>query len=236
MKKIFTLLCCAVMAFTATAQIEILQADKKTVVKEGETIEIKPEENELFPGFSTVEYDGNAPYIVYKGEGSTDLTVTVTKKNPADKELSWCLGTSCAQMTNFTETRKVSGRTKADTTGLALHVKFENNQYKTVSVEVNVKAGDFTQKFYIDFVYAEAAGIEAQQADQITIANKQLSYNFNNGAEHILNIYGVSGRLVKTATLAQHGNVALNDLQHGVYIYEVLTDGKRTAAHKFVIR
>ena len=236
MKKIFTLLCCAVMAFTASAQIEILKADKKTVMNNGETIEFSVESVELFPGYSVLEAKPQAPYFVNKSNKEVEISVLVTKEDPNNKNLSWCMSGACSPITGpaLTKTAKIAA---GDTLGLDLHAEnFIVGEYKTVSARVNVKTGVFSQDLNIKFVYADPTGIEAQNADKITVANKQLSYSFSNSADRVLNIYGVSGRLVKTAALAQNGNVALNDLHRGVYIYEVLTDGKRTAAHKFVVR
>ena len=132
MKKILTLLCCAMIAFSTSAQNEFLDANKKT-------------------------------------DGNEDETLVLTKK------------------------------TEANTTH-------------------------------------PVGGITEEHFAKISIANKTLSYNFNDNTDRTLNLYGVSGKLIKSATLAQQGSLTLNDLHHGVYIYEMLTNGKRTAAHKFVIR
>ena len=55
-------------------------------------------------------------------------------------------------------------------------------------------------------------------------------------ANRQLNIYNVTGSLVKSVSLETEGTVAINSLNKGVYIYEVKENGKRIAAHKCVIR
>lgn len=238
MKKFFTLVFCVLATISAKAQIEILNQGKAAA--DGSTIEVFAHETNMGDDdnpYYTVEF-GKDLFVSNKGTHPAEVTLTVTKTN-ADDDFSWCIGGSCKPFLDMslTQTIKMEGNTKED---LQLHPEsfnWEIGKEKSVVAKLEVSANGKTLNFSIHFIYKPLpTGIEAQQKDQISVANKQLSYNFSNSAARSLNIYGVSGRLVKSAKLAQNGTVGLNDLQHGVYIYEVLANGKRTATHKFVIR
>mgnify|MGYP000006175946 CR=1 FL=1 len=70
----------------------------------------------------------------------------------------------------------------------------------------------------------------------VYFSGNEFSYHFNDVANRQLNIYNVTGSLVKSVSLETEGTVAINNLNKGVYIYEVKENGKRIAAHKCVIR
>ena len=70
----------------------------------------------------------------------------------------------------------------------------------------------------------------------VYFSGNEFSYHFNDVANRQLNIYNVTGSLVKSVSLETEGTVAINNLNKGVYIYEVKENGKRLAAHKCVIR
>ena len=238
MKKIFTLLFSALVALTSTAQIEITKDGK--VVKDGDTIEFFAEEFDFGEGIPVmVDCAPNEPMVENKG-AATPITITVEKADPTKDQLTWCMAMTgtCAPIDGPSKT--ISGNFDAGhKEGLALHAgEFTQGEYKTYTAYVTVKANGQTQKFTIKFIYDKehATGIESTQADRVSVANKQLTYNFSSNADRQLNVYGVSGRLVKSEVLSQNGVVALNDLHRGVYIYEITADGKRTSAHKFVIK
>ena len=233
MKKIFTLVFCALAAITASAQIEIVKDGK--VVKDGETIEFHATALELAPGFTIIECAPNEPALVNKGASAANVTVRVEKENEKDA-FSWCILGSCKPMTGASMSQSFSLQPGAKE-NLQLHAEgFNFGEYKTNVAHVSVTSNGQTQKITIKYIYSETAGIENARVDQISIANNQLYYNFANNAVHQLNIYGVSGRMVKSENLSQNGSIALNELHRGVYIYEITTNGKRTAAHKFVLK
>ena len=237
MKKIFTLVFCVLAAFTASAQIEIVKDGK--VVKDGETIEFFATED----NFGTEEEpwyfvtcSPTEPMIVNKGAKDANVNVLVEKENASD-EFSWCILNSCKPFSGASMSQSFSLKAGAKE-GLQLHAEgYEAGQYTSRVVHVTVSANGQTQKITIKYTYAkDPTGIESTQADRVAVANKQLSYSFSSNADRQLNVYGVSGRLVKSESLSQNGVVALNDLHRGVYIYEITANGKRTSAHKFVIK
>lgn len=70
----------------------------------------------------------------------------------------------------------------------------------------------------------------------LTLIGNELSYRFDNVANRQLNIYNVTGSKVKSEMLETEGTVVIDKLNKGIYIYEVVENGKRIAAHKCVIR
>ena len=233
MKKIFTLVFSALIALTASAQIEITKDGK--VIKEGETVEFFADEIVLSPDFAIIECAPHEPTIKNISNNDVQVNILVEKLSKED-QLTVCSFGACDIIMGMSGSK--SGTIKAGKSeNMEVHAgQFEKGQYKSYNAKVTVTCGSFKLSFFEKFTYADPTGIESTHADKVTVNNKQLSYSFANNATHSLNIYGVSGRLVKSTELAQNGTVALNDLHRGVYIYEILTDGKRTAAHKFVVR
>lgn len=234
MKKIFTLLCGIMVAICATAQIEVTTEDGK-VIKEGEKVTFYAEEEELFPGFNMVMCEPTAPFIVNKGNNTAAVAITVEKITP-NAPLSICSFGGCdiIKDDSFTKKGNIAGQSKE---GVQLHLgEREIGDYGTFQAKVTITSGAFKLSYIQEFVYdKEHAGIESTQGDKISVADNQLSYNFSSNAHRVLNIYGVSGRLMKRFNLSQSGTADLQ-LQRGVYIYEILANGKRVAAHKFIVK
>ncbi len=89
----------------------------------------------------------------------------------------------------------------------------------------------------VKFEYDSTSSINSLNTNSnISLVGNELTYNFDNAATRQLNIYNVTGSLVKSEALETSGTVVLNNMNKGVYIYEVIENGKRIAAHKCVIR
>lgn len=232
MKRIFTLLSTILVALTSYAQLEITD-DKGNVIENGGTWEFKVEEMELGPGVVILDGAPAAPFLTNKGASSANLTVTVTRTE-ADK-LSWCgITTSCQPITNLQEVRSTS-LGAGQKTPLQLHADFESGQYATYTAEVTARLGSDTKKFTIKFVYADPSGIQSAQANQTIRYNGQaLQYHATRPA--ILNVYSTAGRLVKSERINGDGNLNLNDLNQGVFMYEVVSGGVRMASGKVLVK
>ena len=232
MKRIFTLLSTILVALTSYAQLEITD-EQGNVIENGGTWEFKAEEMDLGGGFVILDCAPAAPYLTNKGASSANLTVTVTRTE-ADK-LTWCgITTSCLPMTTLQEVRSASlgAGQKAQ---LNLHADFESGQYATYTANVTARLGSDTKQFTIKFVYAEPDGIQSTQANQTIRYNGQaLQYHAPRPA--ILNVYSTAGRLVKSERINGDGNLNLNDLNQGVFMYEVVSSGVRTASGKVLVK
>lgn len=235
MKKIFTLLFCALTAFAANAQVEFIHNGGS--VAEGATIEFHAEVLDFGDGFCLVECSPDAPFVRNAGTSEAKVTVTVTKTNAASDRLTWCgITSSCMPINGESETRSCT-LGAGEQTALALHGDFTEGVYGTYTAKVTAKAGlSGSKTIYIKFVYSEENNIENTVADRLYVSGKTLNYSFGNDDQHTINLYSVSGRLVKSAKVSQKGNLSLSSLNRGVYIYEVVTNGKRQQAHKFVIK
>ncbi len=232
MKRIFTLLSTILVALTSYAQLEITDEAGK-VIENGGTIEFKAEETDLGGGFVILDCAPTAPYLTNKGASSANLTVTVTRTE-VDK-LTWCgITTTCLPMTTLQEVRSAS-LGAGQKTPLQLHADFESGQYATYTAEVTARLGSDTKKFTIKFVYADRSGIQSTQANQTIRYNGQaLQYHATRPA--ILNVYSTAGRLVKSERINGDGNLNLNDLNQGVFMYEVVSGGVRTASGKVLVK
>ena len=232
MKRIFTLLSTILVALTSYAQLEITDEAGK-VIENGGTIEFKAEETDLGGGFVILDCAPTAPYLTNKGASSANLTVTVTRTE-VDK-LTWCgITTTCLPMTTLQEVRSAS-LGAGQKTPLQLHADFESGQYATYTAEVTARLGSDTKKITIKFVYADRSGIQSTQANQTIRYNGQaLQYHATRPA--ILNVYSTAGRLVKSERINGDGNLNLNDLNQGVFMYEVVSDGVRMASGKVLVK
>lgn len=232
MKRIFTLLSTILVALTSYAQLEITD-EQGNVIENGGTVEFKAEETDLGGGFVILDCAPAAPYLTNKGASSANLTVTVTRTE-ADK-LTWCgITTSCLPMTTLQEVRSAS-LGAGQKTPLQLHADFESGQYATYTAEVTARLGSDTKNFTIKFVYTDPNGIQSTQANQTISYNGQaLQYHATRPA--ILNVYSTAGRLVKSERINGDGNLNLNDLNQGVFMYEVVSSGVRTASGKVLVK
>ena len=232
MKRIFTLLSTILVALTSYAQLEITD-DKGNVIENGGTVEFIAEVLDLGGGFVILDCAPAAPFLTNKGASSANLTVTV-KRTETDK-LTWCgITTTCLPMTTLQEVRSAS-LGAGQKTPLQLHADFESGQYATYTAEVTARLGSDTKKITIKFVYADPSGIQSTQANQTIRYNGQaLQYRATRPA--ILNVYSTAGRLVKSERINGDGNLNLNDLNQGVFMYEVVSGGVRTASGKVLVK
>ena len=232
MKRIFTLLSTILVALTSYAQLEITD-EQGNVIENGGTVEFKAEEMDFGGGYVILECAPSAPNLTNKGASSANLTVTVTR-GEADK-LTWCgFATTCLPMTNLQEVRSTS-LGAGQTSSLQLHADFEFGKYATYTANVTARLGNDTKNFTIKFVYAEPEGIQSAQANQtIRYSGKALQYHAARPA--ILNVYSTAGRLVKSERINGDGSLNLNDLNQGVFMYEVVSGNVRTASGKVLVK
>ena len=220
MKKIFTLLCSAVFALTASAQVEFLVDDK--VVEDGATITLHPGMTELFPGYAIFDTHIKAPYIKNTDTVAGELTVKVTRTNTS-QGFEWCgITTNCAKMTGMSETRSVEiapGKEKA----LDLHPDFKEGVYDTYTATVTASLNGASRTININYVYSENMGVEGTlaDADAVRVAGKTLNFRFATPGVRTVAVYSTDGRKVAEGRVGDAGNLDLSHLQNGVYLYQV---------------
>ena len=222
MKKIFTLLCSAVFALTASAQVEFLLDDGK-VVENGSTITLHPGMVPVAPDFFMV--DGNTihePYIKNTSSSKAKLTVKVVRSDMSHK-LSWCgITTSCALMSTLSETRSADVEAGAKVS-LGLHPMFTDGVYATYSATVTASLGGASRTININYVYDENTGVEGTlaDADAVRVAGKTLNFRFATPGTRTVAVYSTDGRKVAENLVGDGDNLNLSHLQNGVYVYQV---------------
>lgn len=232
MKRIFTLLSTILVALTSYAQLEITD-EAGNVIENGGTIEFKAEEMDLGGGFILLLCEPSAPHLTNKGASAANLTVTVERTGT--DSLTWCGITGQCEILQKEQTVRSTSLAAGQKTDLQLHANFESGKYATYTTAVTARLGSDAKNFTIKFVYADPNGIQSTQANQTIRYNGQaLQYHATRPA--ILNVYSTAGRLVKSERINGDGNLNLNDLNQGVFMYEVVSGGVRTASGKVLVK
>lgn len=177
---------------------------------------------------------GDQLYIKNQGDSDTKISVTVEKLNTSD--LTWCgVDGKCTEMKNDILTKSADLGANASTV-VQLDAAFIYGESATYKTKITVKVGlEVVRTIFVNFLY-NAAGISSTESNHsIKVANGEFIYSFDNNANYQLDIYNVTGLLVKSEILNQSGNVSLSNLSKGIYIYEVKENGKPIASHKCVI-
>ena len=220
MKKIFTLLCSAVFALTASAQVEFVVDDK--VVEDGATITLHPSMIELAPGFEIVDGMIKPPYIKNTGTEDGKLTVKVVCADMSH-HFSWCgITTACSPMSGMSESRSAVVPA-GEMVALDLHPEFEDGVYATYSATVTASLGGASRTLNINYVYSENMGVEGTlaDADAVRVAGKTLNFRFATPGVRTVAVYSTDGRKVAEGRVGDAGNLNLSHLQNGVYLYQV---------------
>lgn len=119
---------------------------------------------------------------------------------------------------------------------MVLDARFEEGVYGTVKVKASVSVGLVSRIVYIDFVYSSSSGVESvENGISIKTMDNELVYNFSTDASRQLNLYNVTGERLRNQHLNTAGSVSLRELPKGIYLYEVLENGKRIAARKCIV-
>ena len=117
-------------------------------------------------------------------------------------------------------------------------IMFEVGKYAEATASISISTGIGLDRYtvYIHAVYGPESGInEVSGNAKLGFANNQLTYNFPKVANYSVNVYSVSGALVKSENLSQSGSLSLDGMQRGLYIAEVKANGKKIATHKCLV-
>ncbi len=117
----------------------------------------------------------------------------------------------------------------------SLYAWTEDTGHSVVRFELSY--GDVTKTVTAEINYDASVSIDDVNAEKsVFVAGNQVVYSFDVPAARQLNVYSVTGALVKQEVLETAGTVSLNALGKGIYLYEVVENGERVAAHKCVVR
>lgn len=265
MKRFIPILLLALIGTVqAFAQIKVIKSDG-TAVQEGERLTfMKVEESPMGDGKMIIA--SMYPAIVPEDpEASERYEVYVKglffKREDNASRLDWCLGGNCTDTRTVTEKgtdrvltasyiRDKNGNLKTDSDGnyfipaeqyMQLDAWFENEKYDRIIVQFEVMSdGEHIVTFYCQFIYEEPStgiGETAQAGQDLIFANNQASYSFGQAAPRVLQLFSVDGKLALSKALAgSNGSVSLEGLSKGVYVYNVLENGKEQFSGKTVLK
>ena len=239
MKKIFTLSIISILALCANAQKLSWECDGKAVANGSSVVSTAVENEVIIPG--KLEFHNLKPELLLLSD--TEGQVVITAEYVSGPMISVCPNV-CANLdgdnTKYTlDPLEVSAIGKADMT---IHAALSSaTEIATAVVKVSAMYVDqpettisVTLKMTND---PSEAGVSAVKASHsINVANGTLNYAFANAAQRTINLYAMSGQMVKSISTAKaSGAVELAGLRTGIYLYRVVENGK-TLCGKLIVR
>ena len=239
MKKIFTLSIISILALCANAQKLSWECDGKAVANGSSVVSTAVENEVIIPG--ALEFHNLKPELLLLSD--TEGQVVITAEYVSGPMISVCPNV-CANLDGdntkyIFDPLEVSANSKTDMT---IHAALSSaTEIATAVVKVSVMYVDqpettisVTLKMTND---PSEAGVSAVKASHsINVANGTLNYAFANAAQRTINLYAMSGQMVKSISTAKaSGAVELACLRTGIYLYRVVENGK-TLCGKLIVR
>jgi hypothetical protein len=236
MKKFYSLilgLACAISASAATPQL--LKSDG-TVIANGGTATVTELEAALKLPTGT-KYQFNSGLYV-KGETKGNMTIycvigETSASAGTNMGAQLCVGGGCNVPDGSILSKDFEYSTANEAVDLALHYvdsKFQTTE-PTVSISMTVSAyytATPNEKTTINLVMsnAEGAGVNnvINNANAVSFANNILSYSVDSASS--IQVYDLTGKLVRNVKVSGNGELNLNGLNAGLYIYRM---GEKTA-------
>lgn len=179
--------------------------------------------------------------ISLKNQSSTEqiLRVTTTVLSQENvKALGWCMIPSCEPILNGKLTKEKVTLNNGGETALALDAEFYYGTPGYVNFKVVVMSGIQTLRtLYVNLNYMKGSGVHSTQNDAVLSMNgNDIVYKLAEAGQHTIDVYNVTGSLVKSEEVGQEGTLSLEGLSKGIYIYTAKTNGKQVAAQKCIIK
>ena len=238
MKKIFTL-------FTlALACVMQLSAQKLQITNGGEvvdcsTVGVITYTNAIQMGKKVSLGSRVDPTITNISDQTITIDATLSTSNPGI--FSWCgFDNFCTVVTNKAEKNGIvlaPGESKT----MDLHTEVAPGEYGTYTASV-VFWENYSEKLatvQLKYIYTEDSGINDVKAEgqSVSVQNNTLSYSFSAAAARTINVYSIDGKLAKSLnTNSQQGQLSLNGLQQGVYLYAISQGGQQVATGKAIVK
>ena len=232
MRKFTFLAALALMAGGASAQsVDFVHNDE--VLADGATVKV----TELYNLSGDYYYLNPEVNLRNTGEEAVDFTLAVS--NLEGELLAFCGMGGCVAPMPGVPVEKSGTIHPNETIDLEVHtMAFWNPAeagYSKVSYELTY--GDVTKTVTAEVDYDPTVSIDDVNAEKsVFVAGNQVVYSFDAPAARQLNVYSVTGALVKQEALESAGMVSLQALGKGIYLYEVVENGERVAARKCVVR
>lgn len=210
------------------------------VLENGATVRVEAMK-ELGGGYGNIDAE-----VFVQNAGATDVEASLKIEVTEGETIGFChfmesTGTCMAVAAgkSLTRTRTMkAGETHDPEVHSMMSYKLDNATLKFQSTVVyTLTYGSTSKSVTVELDYDAATSITASNVKpELFVAGQELRYNFDKAADRWLNIYSITGSLVKRLPLETAGSVSLSNLNKGVYLYEVVENGQRVAAHKCVLR
>ena len=237
MKKIFTLLTLA-LACVMQLSAQKLQITNGGEVVDCSTVGVITYTNATQMGKKVSLGSRVDPTITNISDQTITFDAILTPSNPGI--FSWCgLDYFCTTVTGKTAKCGIvlaPGESKT----MDLHTEVASGRYGTYTATVVFKEGDDKlATVQLKYIYTEDSGINDVKAEgqSVSVQNNTLSYSFSAAAARTINVYSIDGKLAKSLnTNSQQGQLSLNGLQQGVYLYAISQGGQQVATGKALVK
>ena len=239
MKKIFTLSIISILALCANAQKLSWECDGKAVANGSSVVSTAVENEVIIPG--KLEFHNLKPELLLLSD--TEGQVVITAEYVSGPMISVCPNV-CANLdgdnTKYTfDPLEVSANGKADMTihaALSSATEIATAVVKVSAMYVNQPETTISVTLKMTNDPSEAGVSAVKASHSINVANGTLNYAFANAAQRTINLYAMSGQMVKSISTAKaSGAVELAGLRTGIYLYRVVENGK-TLCGKLIVR
>lgn len=236
MKKIFTLLTLA-LACVMQLSAQKLQITNGGEVVDCSTVGVITYTNAIQIGKNVSLGSRVDPTITNISDQTITIDATLSTSNPGI--FNWCGFGGCFPVTNKAEKTGIvlaPGESKT----MELHAEVASGQYGTYTASVVFWEGyDKLATVQLKYIYTEDSGINDVKAEgqSVSVQNNTLSYSFSAAAARTINVYSIDGKLAKSLnTNSQQGQLSLNGLQQGVYLYAISQGGQQVATGKALVK
>ena len=246
MKKIFTL---CMLAVLAVAQ---LSAQKIKFTCEGKDYELNG--NSVVIRFTKTTPMGKKYVLLgdmmeptITNISSDTLTIDgilKASKNAYNDVFQWCGFNGCTAVIGGRAEKNGLQLLPGASSNLEVHTKVSEGAYGTYTANIewfnnyDEKLGNLVLIYnYVN--PADHTGINGVtiETTHATVANNQFIYSFESAAERTISLFCADGKLAKRITTkAKSGELSLNGLQKGAYIYTIAQEGQTIISGKALVK
>lgn len=243
MKKIFTL---CMLAVLAVAQ---LSAQKLKVTCEGKDYELNGNNvvinfTKTIPaGNKVILGDFNEPTITNISQEELTIDgILYASKNAYNDVFEWCgFDNLCTTVAGGRAEKNGLKLAPGASSDLKVHTKVSEGAYDTYTATIKLfnNYDEVLGNLVLVYNYADPAGINGVTVEttHATVANNQFIYSFESAADRTISLFCTDGKLAKRITTkAKSGELSLNGLQKGAYIYTIAQEGQTIISGKALVK
>lgn len=243
MKKIFTL---CMLAVLAVAQ---LSAQKLKVTCESKDYELNG--NSVVINFTKTTPMGNKVLLGDLNEPTmTNISqepltidgILSTSKNAYNDVFEWCgFDGLCTTVAGGHAEKNGLQLEPGKSSALQVHTKVSTGAYGTYTATIKLfnNYDEVLGFLVLNYNYVDPTGINGVMVEttHATVANNQFIYSFESAADRTISLFCADGKLAKRITTkAKSGELSLNGLQKGAYIYTIAQEGQAIISGKALVK